>query len=359
MSAEAKRAAVIRLIQGADPTLVAREVGQSRRVVASWRRRFLQFGLSGLEAENYDDCERLSELVVARRRARTHARRPRASAEVVGTHRRRPRGKIVGILGGLGPFAHIDFERKLLEAAQSTRGATRDQEFPEWVLCSSPQTPDRTQAYLGLAEDPVPFLAASVERLERAGAEFVVITCNTAHLFLDELAERTSSRFLSLIEATAARAAALAPGGTVGVLATTGTLKSRLYHDALEGAGLRTVSPLDLAGGEVLQLRRVMEPIYGPVSGGSHQGGGIKTHGSSESARLSLLQAATRLVHEGQADILVLGCTEIPLVLDGAEHLGRPLLDPARALAEAVLVAVYADETQTRVSEFPSEMAPA
>ena len=249
--------------------------------------------------------------------------------------------RLIGIVGGLGPFAHIDFERKLLDAASELTGARRDQDFPQWVLSSIPQTPDRTEAFFGEAEDPTPVLLRSLERLRRAGADFAVVACNTAHLFLDRLREESPLPIASLIEVTADEAARIGPGGSVGLLATSGTLRSRLYHDPLEASGLRPVSPFDLEGGETLQRRNVMEPIYGPWVDGRHQGGGIKTDGGSASARALLEEAAGRLVANGGADVLVAGCTEIPLALEGAEVAGRPLLDPARLLAKAAVRYAY------------------
>ena len=249
--------------------------------------------------------------------------------------------RLIGIVGGLGPFAHIDFERKLLAAASELVGARRDQDFPQWVLSSIPQTPDRTEAFFGEAEDPTPSLSRSLERLRGAGADFAVVACNTAHLFLERLRDESPLPIISLIETTADEAARIAPGGSVGLLATSGTLRSRLYHDPLEARGLRAVSPLGLDDGEELQLRCVMEPIYGPSTDGRHQGGGIKTDGGSARARALLEQAAGRLVTEGGADVLVAGCTEIPLALEGPEVAGRPLLDPAALLAGAAIRRAY------------------
>ena len=249
--------------------------------------------------------------------------------------------RLIGIVGGLGPFAHIDFERKLLDAASELIGARRDQDFPQWVLSSIPQTPDRTEAFLGEADDPTPVLLRSLERLRRAGADFAVVACNTAHLFLERLREESPLPIVSLIEVTADEAARIGPGGSVGLLATSGTLRSRLYHDPLGARGLRAVSPLDLEDGEELQLRGVMEPIYGALVDGRHQGGGIKTDGGSPRARALLEEAAGRLVADGGADVLVAGCTEIPLALEGAEVAGRPLLDPARLLAAAAVRYAY------------------
>ncbi|MXW03103.1 MAG: aspartate/glutamate racemase family protein [Holophagales bacterium] len=249
--------------------------------------------------------------------------------------------RLIGIVGGLGPFAHIDFERKLLDAASELIGARRDQDFPQWVLSSIPQTPDRTEAFFGEADDPTPVLQRSLERVQGAGADFAVVACNTAHLFLERLRDESPLPIISLIEVTADEAARIAPGGSVGVLATSGTLRSRLYHDPLEARGLRAVSPFDLEDGEELQRRTVMEPIYGPWVDGRHQGGGIKTDGGSEEARALLEGAAGRLVADGGADVLVAGCTEIPLALGGAEVAGRPLLDPARLLAKAAVRYAY------------------
>ena len=249
--------------------------------------------------------------------------------------------RLIGIVGGLGPFAHLDFERKLLEAASELIGARRDQDFPQWVLSSIPQTPDRTEAYFGEAEDPTPVLLRSLERLRGAGADFAVVACNTAHLFLGRLREESPVPIVSLIEVTADEAARIAPGGSAGLLATSGTLRSRLYHDPLEARGMRAVSPFDLEDGEAWQRRAVMEPIYGPWLDGRHQGGGIKTDGGSAEARRLLEEAAGRLVDEAGVDVLVAGCTEIPLALEGADVAGRRLLDPAALLAKAAVRYAY------------------
>ncbi len=337
---EDKLGAVLRLLNGEALKAVAFEVGAPADVVASWRERFLEFGRCGLHIDRVADRRRaLKDL-----RQDFPGPRPISRLEGRDDSREAARGpgkrRLIGIVGGLGPFAHIDFERKLLASATELLGASEDQDFPEWVLCSIPQTPDRTSAYFGTAADPVPFLERGIQRLERAGADFVVVPCNTAHLFLKRLVARTGTRLLSLIDVTVSRAEELAPGGKVGILATTGTLRSGLYHDALRERGLRPMSPLDLPDGEELQLREVMEPIYGPYEEDDHQGGGLKTHGQCDLAEASLLVAAKRLVAAG-ADLLILGCTEIPLALDSDQLGDTPVLDPAQVLAEATIRLVY------------------
>lgn len=253
--------------------------------------------------------------------------------------------KTIGIVGGLGPFAHIDFEQKLMTAAQELTGATHDQDYPAWILSSIPETPNRTEGFLEKGEDPTPYLLRSLQRLERGGADFAVIACNTAHLYLDQIVDRIEIPVLNMIEITAQQLEVLCVGGTVGLLGSTGTLKSKLYHKALRNHGMTAISPLDMKGGEVLQLRCVMEPIFGPYENGTHQGGGIKTYGKSEAAKRLLTEAAQRLVHEGNADVLLAGCTEIPLVLDTPEVAGKPLVDPAKLLAHHAIQVAYRIET--------------
>ena len=83
--------------------------------------------------------------------------------------------EIIGIAGGMGPFAHLDFERKLLESARELMGASRDQDYPEWVVSSVPATPDRTLAFIGEGEDPLPYLERSLLRLQGVAETFQVL----------------------------------------------------------------------------------------------------------------------------------------------------------------------------------------
>ena len=258
--------------------------------------------------------------------------------------------EIIGIAGGLGPFAHIDFERKLLESAQKLIGASEDQDFPEWILSSVPQTPDRTLSIRGEAPDSAPWLIRSLKRLERGGpgdendapgADFAVIPCNTAHHFLPRLREAVSIPIFDMIEVTARHIRALGEGACVGILATTGTLESRLYHRALASEGLEAVSPLDLPDGAKAQRRFVMEPIYGPFAGGRHVGGGIKAVGKRQESAALLTEGARMLIDTLGAQVIVAGCTEIPIALEG-DRVGEAIMvDPNRVLAETAIRRAY------------------
>jgi aspartate racemase len=257
--------------------------------------------------------------------------------------------QVIGIVGGLGPFAHIDFERRLMVAARELAGAVSDQDYPEWILSSIPQTPDRTLAIQGQGRTPVPEIVRSLKRFEthrdangqeQRGADFAVIVCVTSHRFMDELSEQTPVPIMSLVEETAREIAHLRAGARVGLLATTGTLKSGHFHSALRARGLVPLSPLDLPDGEALQRRLVMEAIYGPWLNGRHTGGGIKSTGGRPDDRRALSEAATRLAQAG-AEVLIAGCTEIGLVMPGPEAAGLPIFDPMHITACACIRRVY------------------
>ena len=176
--------------------------------------------------------------------------------------------------------------------------------------------------------------------LERAGADFAVAPCNTACYFLRALGDKIALPVLDMISEAVSCLRRLEEVERVGILATTGTLETRLYHDALEACGLKALSPLDLPDGERLQQELVMEAIYGPANDESETGGGIKALGNRPEFEEKLEHAAALLVEDG-AQALIAGCTEIPLSLQGRISAGVPLIDPTRALAEAAIREAY------------------
>ncbi|HEX5720779.1 MAG TPA: amino acid racemase [Thermoanaerobaculia bacterium] len=242
-----------------------------------------------------------------------------------------PWRRVIGIAGGMGPYAHLEFERRLLAAIEHP---SSDQDYPEWVVSSVPQTPDRTVALLEGGPSPMPWLLRSFERLASC-TDFAVLACITAHAFLDEIRAQVRLPILNMVEVTLAEAARrFGPGARIGILATTGALGGRVYHRAAERAapGLDLVSLLDLPDGASLQEALLMRPIYGALRTDRRQQGGIKCGGDRDMAtgishRDTLASAVCRLAGAG-AVCVVAGCTEIPLALGREPVEGTPLLDP-------------------------------
>jgi aspartate racemase len=225
---------------------------------------------------------------------------------------------IVGILGGMGPAATADFYRKLVEATP----ATTDQQHLQVVVWSDPTVPDRTAALLDDGPDPTPWLRHGVHVLTWAGADLIAVPCNTAHAFFSPTTGRNGVPVVHMIDQAVRAVAELAPPvRRVGLLATTGTVRAGLYQDWLGRAGLAAVLPTDD------EQERLVAPAIRAVMAG-HRGAEVAA---------SLESAGASLARRG-AQVIVAGCTEIPLVL--GERCGPvTVIDPTRVLARAVVAA--------------------
>ncbi|MGO1663205.1 aspartate/glutamate racemase family protein [Micrococcaceae sp. AOP34-BR2-30] len=221
---------------------------------------------------------------------------------------------LVGILGGMGPAATVDFYAKLIDATP----ASSDQGHLRVMIWADPTVPDRSRAISGDGEDPTPQLAAGARKLAEAGASFYVVACNGAHAFLPRVREQVDLDYLSIIDVTADHVSALPFAKKAGLLATDATLSAELYQGALSEAGVDPVIP------EAEDQHVVMEAIYA-----------VKAGDLRADQRQSLVEVAGRLRDRG-ADVIVAACTEIPLALSSEES-PRPLIDPAVLLANEVV----------------------
>ena len=227
-------------------------------------------------------------------------------------------GRIVGILGGMGPAATVDLFERIVKATP----ARTDQEHLHILIESNPAVPDRTAAILDGGPDPLPLLRAGAQKLAAQGADLIAIPCNTAHHYLPQVLPAVSCQILDMIKETAE--AILDRHGTavtVGILATSGTLACGLYQKALTETGLKFLVPEE-SGVELL-----MQSIYGPA--------GVKAVGPGPKSRSKLQQVCQDLAKRG-ADVFLLGCTELPLVLQD-EDVPWPLVASNQVLAEAVV----------------------
>lgn len=146
--------------------------------------------------------------------------------------------KTIGIIGGMGPMATVDLMKKVILATD----AREDQEHIPILVDNNTNIPDRTAAILGEGEDPLPELLKSADRLTDAGADFLIMGCNTAHYFLPRMMPHLKVPFVNMIEETASFCAREG-FKKVGLLASAGTCKSGIYQRALAEAGVEAVQP--------------------------------------------------------------------------------------------------------------------
>lgn len=224
--------------------------------------------------------------------------------------------KAIGIIGGMGPAATVDLFKKIVENTDAANDAGHVRVYMDCY----PTIPDRTKAILGEGESPVPYLAESAEKLAAIGADFLIMPCNTSHYFYKELSQKSPIPVMNMIRETAKE---LHKRGIqkVGVLATDGTVKAGIYQKELAVFGIEAVCPS--ASGQ----REVMRLIYE----------GVKADAKQFSAD-AMCEVVHDLFAQG-AEVLVLGCSELPL---GFERYGIPLentVDAVEILARAAIAA--------------------
>ncbi len=227
----------------------------------------------------------------------------------------------VGILGGMGPSATVELLRRIIKVTP----AECDQDHLRVVIDSNPKIPDRTSAILGQGESPVPLLITAAKNLERAGADFIAIPCNTAHYWLSDLQKAVSIPIVDMInETTSLIAAHRPPLRKIGVLATAGTLSTGLYQGAFARKGLQVLVPA------AEEEETVMRAIHA-IKAGDH------------TVRGEVIEVAEHLIASG-AEGIIPGCTELSLVIS-PDSLSVPVFDPLTILAErAVTLAMKEQE---------------
>ena len=221
--------------------------------------------------------------------------------------------KTIGIMGGMGPMATVDLMKKIILATP----AKTDQEHIPIVVDNAPQIPDRTKAILGQGESPVPAMVKSARRLETAGADFIIIACNTAHYFLPEVAPQIKIPVLSIVE-TAANEIQKRGYKKVGLLATSGTIRTGLYQKALNAKGIECLAP----GAEKQHL--IDDLIYD----------GVKASNMAYDTA-PVPQLLDSMQQEG-AEGFILGCTEVPVAVE-MYNLKGAFIDSTEELAKAAV----------------------
>ncbi|MDH3748418.1 MAG: amino acid racemase [Gammaproteobacteria bacterium] len=221
-------------------------------------------------------------------------------------------GLTAGVLGGLGPDATVDFMSRVIALTP----ASTDQDHVRLLVDQNPRVPDRQDAILRNGESPGPVLAAMAAGLEAAGADFVVMPCNTAHAFEADIVGAISIPFISIVDASIE---SLPVGVTaVGLLETPACSQLNLYGAALSERGLRQVS---LEGDEREELMRL---VYA-IKGGDRVG----------PVRSAMKNLAVALASRG-AEAIISGCTEVPLVL-ADKDIDVSLISSTEALARETI----------------------
>ncbi|MEG1858206.1 MAG: amino acid racemase [Pseudoflavonifractor sp.] len=220
--------------------------------------------------------------------------------------------KTVGILGGMGPQATADFMVKIIQATH----AKTDQDNIHMLVDCNPKVPPRVEAILHGGESSGPAMVEMALGLERAGADFLVIACNTAHYYYPDVVDAVHIPVLNLLELTAhfLREQALE---SVMILGTEALLRTELYHRALEREQIQPIQPPPEC------LKDTLEAIA------------LVKMGRIEDAHVCAARVMA-LCEKQKVPAVILGCTELPIAFQGVAGSVR-LFDPGCISAEVIV----------------------
>lgn len=221
--------------------------------------------------------------------------------------------KTLGILGGLGPMATVYFYEMITEHTK----ANCDQEHINMVISSHATTPDRTAFILGKSkENPLPAMIEEANKLVAYGADIIVLPCNTAHYFYEELSRAVEAPIINIIKETVLYCAERGMK-KIGVFATEGTVKTGSYGKVCREYGIEEVYPCEAS------QKIINEIIYDNIKQGK----------SADMHRFS--QVVSELEAQG-CETVILGCTELSLIKK-SEKLSDYFTDSLEALARATI----------------------
>jgi aspartate racemase len=218
--------------------------------------------------------------------------------------------RVVGIIGGMGPEATLDLMRRVLAKTP----AQDDQDHIHLLVESNPKIPSRIAHLIeGTGADPTPELIRIAVNLQRAGADALAIPCNTAHAYAHSIRRAVSIPLLDMVQLTVDQIASSRRVARVGLLASSAVLATELYAKAFAGHGIAVVHPA--AQAEVMSLIKA-----------------VKRGDTGAKVQAELAQIAADLAH--QADVLLIGCSELSVIAAG---IAAPFVDSLDVQAQAIV----------------------
>lgn len=205
-------------------------------------------------------------------------------------------GKVVGILGGMGPQATCDLFNKII----SYTNAKSDQKNIHLLIDNNVEIPDRTSYILGKGENPIAYMIETAVKLKNAGADIIIMPCNTAHYFYDKLTQAVDVPFINMIEEVGKYIYERYGTCKVGLLATTGTYKGKVYETYCDKYNIEIISPSDE------EKNFILDVIY-KVKAGNMNFDVNK-----------IIEILNKFKNDG-INTIILGCTELPLVFDSLD----------------------------------------
>ena len=223
------------------------------------------------------------------------------------------RDSIVGILGGKGPEA----TNILFQLIIKNTPIQAEEDHLRIIIDNNPWIPKPALGITGEGENPIPALVDTARNIERAGADFIIIACNSAHYYIDEIQKALNIPILNIIDETVS-AVKKSSFKRIGILATTGLINSNLYQSKFEAGGILALTPKE--DDQYNLMNSILQ---------------FKNTGQKKELKNNVNRICRYFIQQGSEGI-VIACTDIPVVFE-SQKLKTPYFDTLEILARAAV----------------------
>lgn len=232
------------------------------------------------------------------------------------------KNNIIGLIGGMGPYASAYFYKLLLKKSSNEYGAKNNDDYPEIVIDSLP-VPDFISDTKEL-QKARKTLISRTRKLKNFGCNMVTMICNTSHIIYPDLQINSGVQLISLIDLVKERVKLLKMK-RVGLFATKVAIKKRIYHDEFEESGIEIVTPNK-------KTQEIQEKIIREVI----------ANGETKVFEKVLSKITREFIKKEHLDAVILGCTELPLVFPKSKF--NNVIDCLDVLADSLLANYYSKQ---------------
>lgn len=225
--------------------------------------------------------------------------------------------KTIGIIGGLGPEATVDYYKEIINCFKTESG---EMNYPEIIIYSVNMADFLVPMNAKDWDAAADYLVDKITALKHAGAEFAAISANTPHLIFEKVKNKSPLYLISIVEAT--REEATKRGlKNPGLIGTHFTMNASFYPDTFSQYGMKVIMP------EEADKKLINQRLFSEIELGIFK----------DETRQELIDITRKMVEEKHIDSLILGCTEFPLILPEPEYVGIPMLNTTKIHVDAIV----------------------
>jgi len=225
--------------------------------------------------------------------------------------------KTIGMIGGIAPASTVDYYQRIISRFQERTGK---RDLPSLIINSINMNHMMELIDNDQLDELVDYLSEEVFVLEKAGAKVIFLASNTPHIVYQQLVKRVKTKMVSIVDSTIAYAQAKGYN-RLGLFGTISTMEGDFFQHGFEAAGMEIITPMP-------DERKYIHKIYMEE---------LARGRFMPETKSRLLTIAQRMYNEGQIDSLILGGTELPLILKSSDMEDIELLNTTKIHVERIL----------------------